>query len=338
MTKKTFILLLLVLGLVIFSAFLVGFKNEILLEASRHGLTPLARLCLRLGANPDFNILGYTPLNSAITGRHAEVFLLLLAAKANVKDIPHGLFGDTPLNTAIKNGGEFYIKHLIEAGADIHTMGYNREYPIHVAVSNCDPEMTRFILEKGASPNSRGQSGYTPLHYAMHFATKNRGELVKILLEAGADPNARDNENATAFLVAVKNHDQPSASLMLERKAEINATDSRGITPLRYAISTNSPEFVKKLLEHGADPNQADNSGETPLHHAARNNYQELIKLLASHGADINATDKIGRNAWIFAHQSARPLLEQLGCRAIAELPSETTAGPHVSTMPAGVH
>jgi len=149
---------------------------------------------------------------------------------------------------------------------------------------------------------------YTLLIYA---AEKGWTDLEEELLKYGVDSSIENNENRTAFEIALS---QVSSPLTLKRlelyticKAPVNKKISckirrkrMKVTPVLYLMNLKDkpadPKIVKELLDSGVSVNDADNDGWTAVTYAVRRNWTALLKLLLSYNnLDRNMKDKQGK-------------------------------------------
>jgi ankyrin repeat protein len=138
---------------------------------------------------------------------------------------------------------------------------------------------------------------------------------VRSLLKHGADVHARSADGYTAFLMAARGADMPTAQALLAGGADVNEKAKDGNTALVVAIIRDHAKYAEFLLDKDANPNLGP--GFTPLHWAAAKiDHQlsdksngilsdntewssfgglrdperlEVVKALIAHGANVNA-------------------------------------------------
>lgn len=95
---------------------------------------------------------------------------------------------------------------------------------------------------------------------------------MKYLLNNEADIEAKDNENRTAFVLAVKRGRTRTAALLLESGANLKSRDASLRTCIHLAVMHEQMETLRMLLERdeGQLINERDKDLRTPLHYAAR--------------------------------------------------------------------
>lgn len=94
---------------------------------------------------------------------------------------------------------------------------------------------------------------------------------MKYLLNNGADVDTKDNQNRTAFILAVKRGRTRTAELLLESGAELKSRDASRRTCIHLAVLHERLETLRMLLnrEKGQLINERDKDLRTPLHYAA---------------------------------------------------------------------
>ena len=166
--------------------------------------------------------------------------------------------GLTPLLLATREGLTDVSIALLDAGADINTVGSgDQTSPILMAIINGHFDLARILLARGADPTLASAAGTTPLYAVINtqWAPKARFpqrqeylqqqstylELMKVLLDAGVDPNARLSKHLW----------------FMEYTNEYLDLDSNGATPFWRAAHALDVNAMKMLIEYGADPDIA---------------------------------------------------------------------------------
>ena len=166
--------------------------------------------------------------------------------------------GLTPLLLATREGFADVSRVLLDAGADVNTVGSgDMTSPVLMAIINGHFDLALTLLERGADPMLASSAGTTPLYAVINtqWAPKARFpqrqeylqqqttylELMKVLLDAGVDPNARLNKHLW----------------FMEYTNSYLDIDTNGATPFWRAAHALDVEAMKLLVEYGADPNIA---------------------------------------------------------------------------------
>jgi hemoglobin len=143
---------------------LVGPRGATLLhETAMFGDADLARVLVRLGADPDAKETeGHTPLYRAATG---EVARVLIEAGAAL-DVPSGPTAGTPLHQAARIGRVSVAAVMLGHGANIEARDRKAETPLRRAVNCRKLEMVQLLMARGANPMAKDKRGRTPLSVA----------------------------------------------------------------------------------------------------------------------------------------------------------------------------
>ncbi|KAI6774838.1 hypothetical protein HG530_001596 [Fusarium avenaceum] len=247
------------------------------------------------------DILGWTPLHYAATGKNIEAQawineLLRKQADVNAVDIRHR----TALHYAILNGNIDSFRVLLEANADITITGVDGMTPLHCAALEGSGFMSSYTF-------SRFRRQYLPIR---HFQ---------------ASIETKDLQDRTALHLATLSGHLETITELVRYKADPNARFTPfkcggEVTALTWAIQKRKTKVIQRLIEAGADVNDRDHGLWTPLHHACFHGYADIVGVLIVNGALINSANCFKQTPLHFATYArqlkvVRRLLEESDIR-----------------------
>eukprot|EP01116_Phalansterium_solitarium_P024860 TRINITY_DN922_c0_g1_i1.p2 TRINITY_DN922_c0_g1~~TRINITY_DN922_c0_g1_i1.p2 ORF type:complete len:526 (-),score=220.90 TRINITY_DN922_c0_g1_i1:193-1770(-) len=242
-----------------------------LLAAIDEELADVALLLIDAGA--DLNICdGFpptAPLQLAAERNMATVVAALLNHGVHVDSMP-GLMSRTPLCHALRAGHDKMATRLIDAGADVLSLGC-----MEAAISSGLREMVICMLELGYAIELLGdclpeavssgklemvewllQLGLrVPDETVIMAAAKGQLKLLTTLIEHGGDPNPDPSSygHVGALMAAVRGRHEPVVKYLLSVGSNPNLPGRDGLLPLHYAASRGMDAIVKLLLDAGSD-------------------------------------------------------------------------------------
>jgi ankyrin repeat protein len=181
---------------------------------------------------------------------------------------------------AAAEGKTTRVKLLLLTGAS--PAGSNAIYsPLHFAARYGQTETARMLLDAGANVNSMGTWQQTPLMEAVHSRSEN---TIGLLLARGASVYVQDVNSGTALWHATKIRNARVVQLLMDYGGR-NCTDAE--SALSDAVENGDGETVRALLKGGIDPRDVTATPLVlPLTRvAALNRQPEIVKMLKAAGA-----------------------------------------------------
>jgi cytohesin len=249
--------------------------------AAVYGQMRMVAFLVENGADPNVrDVKGLTPFQYASLRNRRPVMELLASLGAR----PDTIFDAV-------NAGDFgrVITHL-NGGADVNQADLYGT-PLHRAASTGQVAIMVALIDAGADLESIGEPEKAhPLHAA---ALANRADAVALLIERGAAIDGRDAAGRTPLMVACSFGGVQAAAALLANGANPRAIGQAWMdSPIHYAAYAGSVELLKLLVAYGADINARNgNNGATPAHYAAKAGHPEAIAYLAGEGADLSLRD-----------------------------------------------
>ena len=198
------------------------------------------------------------------------------------------------LMSAIQEGNDVAVNHLLNTGTDIN---YNRKdgmVPLTVAVAKGDMSMVRNLLCHGCDVNivpvlETKQYGDSALHLA---STKGDAGIARILIEHNADVNVTSFGGRTPLMKSCFHGNYEVTKALISKKADVNQTDYQGMSGFLYSCSKGHARIVRYLINNNANINCQNWKGETGLVLATKANYYDVIRLLLSSNCDVNLSTR----------------------------------------------
>lgn len=251
--------------------------------------------------------------------------------------------GSTALHYASESGHLNTVLSLLEFGADLNAVDYEKRTPLHSAAKQGHVAVVRILLDRGADLRSSDLRRGTALHYA---ATRGTVETVELLLDRGADPNDLDQHGNSMLTLATTSGNEAVAELSLDLKdtkwpsasyglalvfaAALGLTSlvrsllmsSRFTDPhdtfvhqaLVAAVVSAHEDIVAILVEFGCHPDVHDHQhGQSALAMAAASGNERLVVILLDNGADPNIRDmRTGSTPVMHAITHGHPMIVEL--------------------------
>ena len=167
----------------------------------------------------------------------------------------------TPLHVAARFGHQKVLQWLLENGADIDAVAYNRFTPLHLA---SEPEIVRSLLKAGANPNLADTFGTSPLRKAIGESnrlvnsqekeavafTAKWKQILAVYVEEGVE---------FELLPTIEIGDLKRVKKLLTSDASLLDQYVQNQQPLRSAVKFGELEIVRYLLSEFPDKTDVDN-------------------------------------------------------------------------------
>jgi ankyrin repeat protein/Cdc6-like AAA superfamily ATPase len=226
--------------------------------------TALASALLEHHGNSPVGVFKDT--DSTVARARKSIVQLLLDAGSNPDHVPYRIYDKTVLMFAAKDGDEWAVTTLLNAGADPNLRDNQDMTALHFATQNGHESIVRVLLDHGGDPHLLTKYSETVLHLA---ARGGNGSMVRMLLDNGCDPHLQDSLSQTALFHAADNGHRLVVSMLLEHGCDENLQDYKSQTALSLAVKRGHVSIVKTLLDHGCDPDILDEQNTSPALWAA---------------------------------------------------------------------
>lgn len=180
-------------------------------HAASNGLDGLLHQAIELGSSivDTTDIRGYTPLLVAIDGDRVDIcsYLIQHGADSNAQTSTEN--PQTCLMMACENGNFAICDLLIAHGADVNAVLPSGDTALHVASFQGHTEIVKLLCDSPSiNVNLTNGWGQTAL-----FGCSNV-ETATVLLDGGVDPEIRDQDDETAWSIAVALNDHLVAAIL----------------------------------------------------------------------------------------------------------------------------
>lgn len=176
---------------------------------------------------------------------------------------------------------------LIQSGSDLDKRNVYGETPLQLAIKGRHSDLAIELIEAGVDIDARTKEGASPLILAVMYGEL---EVARSLIDHGAKLQAL-GRGKSALFEAIKRNDIELVSVLLEKGSDVNYVDFNGETSLFYAAAIGNIEIARLLIEFGADLNARSSDSRTPLHNAALQGHRDMTNLLFDSGALLSVAD-----------------------------------------------
>lgn len=258
--------------------------NSEYLVGNREGIVEIAlKIIKRLvekGADLQHkNSNGHTYLHHVSLRNFLPIAEFLIQCKVDIDQT--NIYHQTALIEAIRNCAIKVALYLINAGARLDILNYEKKSAFYYAVYNQDEDMCRLLVTKGVSLKEEIERGVPLLSVACQSGLL---EWVKLLIVEGANPHATDEGGESVLhLAAMRNRTEIIRFLVKTCRMKVDIELAGGMTPLHAAIGAGKSKAVEVLLNLGARRDKIA-FGRTALElayrHKHRDDMPKIIELL----------------------------------------------------------
>lgn len=245
--------------------------------------------------------------------------LLKQGVRPNAPEYAHGsieIRKSAVLHQAVGKGNLKIVEILVEAGANIDHLDFNKETPLFKASSIGNIEIAQYLINKKANINHLNHEHFSPLLVAIY---NNDLEMISLLLDNNADVNPTPDFPGTTFVIALStvNPENQEASFPIldqlkKANAEVNGLANTGWMPLVFAIANDLKTIAEYLLEEcDADPNLLLNNA-LPMYEAAKLTNTNYMNLLLKYNGNPNAGEGFARPIFVAAQRGSVDMITTL--------------------------
>ncbi|PSN36088.1 hypothetical protein C0J52_20527 [Blattella germanica] len=242
----------------------------------------------------------------------------------------------TPLLSAVSNGHYDIFALLLEFGADVNATCISGHNAAHFAAERGSQMCLQLLRGKGCNLNAQSTEGnsYSPIHVAAFYGRIN---VVIFLICCGVPVDTLDFLRKTPLYYAVCGRQYEVAELLLRNNADVNirSNNSNQDTPLHIAAELGDARIINLFIENGALLELRTLKEETPLLSAAKNGRSDAMSLLAQAGADVFAKDNLGLGILEYEYKQIIPLYLSASCgsKRITKILLENGANVNARTI-----
>jgi ankyrin repeat protein len=270
---------------------------------------PVIAALLAAGAKVSTPGAKHSPLSVAVSHNCLESMRMLIATGASLSA---GKRQPPPLHVAAMTNRVDAAKILLEHNADINLRDKERGMkPIEYAIANGYDDFVKFCISVGADVSGLNSKGLSYLHVLSESSSKWKPEEIhtyvphecdlyirdtprdftavfNTLIAAKADITADSRDKVTPMMSAAEQGNIGAVKALVGMGMSVEDVADDGSTALSIACVTGHLAVVSALIAEGADVNAIDNNGSSPLCLAIIGGHAEVCRALITAGADVN--------------------------------------------------
>ena len=245
-----------------------------------------------LDSKADPNVTGTGHRTALHHAKTAEVTELLLAGKADLT--MRSLDGNTPLFNAVAMRHADVFIALMKAGADVNASNYALTTPLESAMADDEKPINMFIANTLRSVNARAYlcHGFDDNHTLLRALKEGPVDLAATeqMIKEGATLDVFDKERKTALMLVVEQGRNDLLKLLISSKANVDMRDHQGETALLKAVKTANVEAARILVENGALLDSRHPPDALAFTAACVAGAADIVELLISAKASVDST------------------------------------------------
>lgn len=261
-----------------------SFDTTPIQSAIQQSNSDLVKLLLENKADiQQVNKYGNSLLHLAVEANNLYIAKLLINHTVNIDVDVKNLLGNTPIQSAIKKSKSDLVQLLLESKADIQQVNEFGENLLHLAVKSNNLNIAKLLINKGVDIQAVDMLKKTPLVLAIESDKKEMVDLILgFMSEDSLKPKSKIDDNV--LQTAIRNNAYRSAESILKKNPSlINEVNSVKDSPLHLAILKNQAEMVSVLLKHNADPFLKDIDKKDCFDIAIEKNNKAIFEKLLNH-------------------------------------------------------
>ena len=240
--------------------------------ANNEGMTPLqllvkmkkllvANVIVKKCSHEDIKKMAIEDRSDVLYNAVSENCVSLVQALAKLQrgkvNLRYGLYGETLLHTACRNGYVEMTEIVLKNGAELWAVDNTGDAPIHITCNGLRLGCLKALSQsKGCDPNQQNANGDTALHIVCRFG---RRFFVQTLLSMpGIDPEITNHAGVTPIEVAGTNYlviqiinnflKQKQSSLQTYLKIFVVGNSGTGKSTLIKAVTTEASQLRKYAI------------------------------------------------------------------------------------------
>ncbi|GAA5930301.1 ankyrin repeat domain-containing DHHC palmitoyltransferase family protein [Sporobolomyces koalae] len=172
--------------------------------------------------------------------------------------------GITALHWAAINGHLYFVKRLLDLGAQVDQRGGELSgTALMWAARNGHLAIVHLLLKHSSDPTWTDSQSFNCLHLATHSSSAYLLAYLLFTIQP-ISVDTPDQQGHTSLAWACYQGDAISVELLLKAGASPSRPDHAGLTPLHWAVTKGNSACIKRIIQAGARLDDRDQLGKTP--------------------------------------------------------------------------